>query len=417
MGATTTALWSIVYPPALATPITSETLNAVRALTAWVLQRERATQASSAPPPAPEALRQQLDALPAAMLLHAIKRHRLESLLQADPAVGDLLTELQADLQRAARREALAALALTSLTREMAVLFAEAGIPLLVIKGIPLALQTTGSLTARGRGDCDLFVDPAQVGAAIALLQSAGFALSDGASCVGQDSMRGRYSRFVSIEISLERDTGGRRERIDLHWHATQVRGVLPGFQALWQRGEELHINGQPVRTLSHRDALVHACCHATVDRWMDLRNLVDIERLKRALHSAQLVELSRLRPVRKSWLALTDAMGERTDSWRFVRAHSVRRKAHTAQMLPWRSLGDGGWTVTNRLRSLAHTVNLSRHPVHSLSMLLQEVMPPADLLDPQSGHGRSFWQLVLWRVGKLRRRLQAQAESLDRPA
>ena len=417
MGATTTAPWSPVYPPALATPITSETLAAVRALTAWVLQRERATKASTAPPPAPEALRQKLAALPPATLLQGIQRHRLEPLLQADPAVGDLLPDLRADLQRAARREAMAALALASLTREMAVLFAEASIPLLVIKGIPLALQTTGSLTARGRGDCDLFVDPSQVGAAIALLQSAGFALSYGASCVGDDSMRGRYSRFVSIEISLERDAGGRRQWIDLHWHATHVRGVLPGFQVLWPRGEELHINGQPVRTLSHRDALVHACCHATTDCWMALRNLVDIERLGRELSLAQRVDLSRLRAVRKSWIALADAFEEDSVSCNPWRAQAVRLKAAVAQQRPWRSLGDGEWTVTNRLRYLAHTVNLSHHPVHGCSMLLQQLMPPGDLVDPQTGEVRSLWQMVLWRAGKLRRRLQAQAESPDRPA
>ena len=382
-----------------------------------MLQRERATQDGSVPPPAPEALRQQLEALPAATLLQGIQRHRLEPLLQADPGVGDLLPDLRGDLQRAARRESMAALALASLTREMTVLFAEAGIPLLVIKGIPLALQTTGSLTARGRGDCDLFVDPAQVGAAIALLQSAGFALSYGASCVGDDSMRGRYSRFVSIEISLERHAGGRRQWIDLHWHATHVRGVLPGFQVLWQRGEVLHINGQPVRTLSHRDALVHACCHATTDRWMALRNLVDLERLGRALSSAQRVDLSRLRPVRKSWLALADAFEENSASWNPGRAQAVRLKAEVAQRQPWRSLGDGEWTVTNRLRYLAHTVNLSHHPVHGCSMLLQQLMPPGDLVDPQTGEVRSLWQVVLWRGGKLRRRLKAQAESPDRPA
>ena len=44
------------YPPELATPITNETLMAVRALTAWVLQRERAIQAGSAPPSATEVL-------------------------------------------------------------------------------------------------------------------------------------------------------------------------------------------------------------------------------------------------------------------------------------------------------------------------------------------------------------------------
>jgi len=417
MGATTTAPWSPVCPAALATPITSETLAAVRALTAWVLQRERATQASSAPPPAPEALCQQLDALPPATLWHGIKRHRLESLLQADPAVGDLLPELQVYLQPTSRREALAALVLAGLTCEMAALFAEAAIPLLVIKGIPLAIQTTGSLTARGRGDCDLLVDPSQVGAAITLLQSAGFMLSNGATCVGDDSIRGRYSRFVSIEISLQRDSGGRRQWIDLHWHATHVRGVLPGFQALWQRGEELRINDQWVRTLSRRDAFVHACCHSTTDRWMDLRNLVDIERLGRELFSAQRVELSRLRPVRKSWLVLTDAFEENSASWGLGRAQAVCLKAEVAQQRPCRILEDGKWTVNDRWRVLAHNVNLSHHLVHISSTLLLHLVPPDALVDPQQGEVRSLWQVVLWRARKLRSRLQALAESADRLA
>ena len=417
MGATTTAPGSPIYPLALATPITSETLNAVRALTAWVLQRERATQAGSELPSAPEALRQQLETLSSATLLRAIQRHRLESLLQSDPGVGNLLPDLRGDLQRAARREAMAALALASLTREMAVLFAEAGIPLLVIKGIPFALQTTGSLTARGRGDCDLFVDPSQVGEAIALLQAAGFVLSNGASCVGDDSIRGRYSRFVSIEISLQRDFGGWRQHIDLHWHATHARGVLPGFQVLWQRGEVLHINGQPVRTLLHRDAMVHACCHAATDRWMALRNMVDIERIGRALPSAQLVGLRRIRPVRKSWQAIACAFEGNNASWSVGRAHAVRMKAEVAQQRPWRSLGDGQWTKTNRLRFFFHAMNLSHHPVHICSMLLHQLMPPADLVDQQTGEVRSLWQALLWRGGKLRNRLQAQAESPGRPA
>ena len=403
-------------PPALTTPISGETLAAGRALTAWVLQRERAIQAGSNPPFAPEALRQQLAAIPPASLFQGIQRHRLEPLLQADPAVGDLLPGLQAELQRAARREVMAALALASLTREMAVLFAEAGIPLLVIKGIPLALQTTGSITTRGRGDCDLFVDPSQVGAAIALLQSVGFALSYGASCVGDDSARGRYCRFVSIEISLHRHTGGPCQRIDLHWHATWARGVLPRFQELWQRGEVLPINGQLVRTLSRRDALVHACCHAAVDRYMTLRNLVDIDRLERALPPAQLVELSRLRPVRNSRFALATAFEMDSALSRFGSADRVRMTAELAQKLPSRSLGDGGWTVANRLRYFAHMVNLSHHPLHVFSTLMRQLITPVDLVDPQTGDMPSIRQVLLRRAGKLRHRLQAQAEAPDRP-
>ena len=137
MGATTTSPWSLVYQPSFNTSIKSETLTALRALTSWVLQRERATQTGSVPPPAPEALREQLAALLPAVLFQGIQRHRLQSFLQSDPAVFELLPELQADFQNAIRSEAMAALALASLTREMAELFAKAGIPLLVIKGIP----------------------------------------------------------------------------------------------------------------------------------------------------------------------------------------------------------------------------------------------------------------------------------------
>ena len=351
------------------------------------------------------------------MLLRGIKRHRLESLLQADPGVGDLLPDLRADLHRAARREALSALALASLTREMAVLFEEAGIPLLVIKGIPLALQTTGSLTARGRGDCDLFVEPSQVGAAIALLQSAGFALSHGASCVGDASMRGSYSRFVTVEISLQRDVGSVRQCIDLHWHPTWARGVLPGFHELWLSGDLLQINNQLVRTLSLRDALVHTCCHAAVDRYMSLRRLVDIARLERVLPSTQLVELSRLRPVRKSRTVLSATFEMESASVLLWGVPSVQLKAEVAQQRPWRTIGNGGWTLANRLWYFAHMMNLSHHPLHFFSTLARQLITPVDLIDPQTGDIRSIPQVLLRRAQKLLRRLEAQAESPGRPA
>ena len=72
----------------------------------------------------------------------------------------------------------------------------------------------------------------------------------------------------------------------------TDIRGFALDFAALWERAEELHINEQLIKTLSRRDALLHACCHAAVDRWDSLRNLVDIERLQRRLPSAQRIQL-----------------------------------------------------------------------------------------------------------------------------
>ena len=409
---------SMTSSPADAHPlfksIDIQTLFAVRRLTAWVLERERAKRYGDTPPPASKDLKQQLDGLPTATLFRGIQRHRLQTVLQADSAISELLPDLKVDLQHSARRETMEALALASLTREMAALFAEVGVPLLVLKGIPLGLQTTGSSTARGRGDCDLFVDPTQVGPAIVLLQSVGFALSDGATCVGDNSFRGCYTRFLEIEISMERFAAGRRQWIDLHWHATKVRGVLPGFQALWDRAEVLYINDQPVMTLSRRDAFLHACCHATADRWKSLRNLVDIERLGRALHPAERVDLNRLRPVRKSLLALADSFQYSPASGRSGRAQAVCMTAQAAQLRPFRRLADEEWTVAKRLGDLIHYLNRSHHPVHIFIIFLQQFIRPVDLIDQETGKGRSLWQVIAFRTGKLRRRLLASTESLD---
>ena len=109
----------------------------MRRLTAWVLERERAKRSGEAPPAASSTLKHQLQCLPAGRLFRGIQRHRLETVLQSDSAVSELLPDLQVNLQHAARRERMEALALVSLTREMAALFAEAGIPLLVIKESP----------------------------------------------------------------------------------------------------------------------------------------------------------------------------------------------------------------------------------------------------------------------------------------
>ena len=244
-----------------------------------------------------------------------------------------------------------------------------------MIKGIPWPCKPPVQ-SRRGRGDCDLFVDPSQWGAAIALLLSVGFRLSYGASCVGDDSLRGSYCRFVSIEISLYREIHNRRQLIDLHWHATWARGILPRFQKLWQRGEVLPINGQLVRTLSGRDALLHACCHAAVDRYMTLRNLVDIDRLERALPPTQLVELSHLRPVRNGLLARAAAFKMNSALPRFGSAQHVRIAAEVAQQLPPRSLGDGGWTVANRLRFRSHGES-QPPPLHVFSTLMRQLITP----------------------------------------
>lgn len=383
------------------TVLTPAALEATKALVRLVLQREREGNLG-----APAGLRQQLDAVPKEALLAAIRRHRLECLLHGDPIVASLLPELAATLQVLARQDAMAALALASLTREMAALFEQAAMPMLVIKGIPLALQTTGSLTSRGRGDLDLLVDPKRLPAAVALLESVGFEKTYGPSCMGTDSPQGKYSQFVSIELSLVR-LRGQRQWIDLHWHVSHARGVLPTFNGLWNNRDYVDINGTSVATLSLENAFVHACCHAAADCWMCIRNLVDVERLTQRLNPQDLEALQKKRLVRKTSAVANNCVTNPILQSKLVAPpiSTYTRSlcaAREAQILPWRSLGTGEWTFRNRIKYSLRLLNLSRHPAHLASMLMQHLIPPDLLLSQETGETISIGIVILRRVHKL---------------
>ena len=95
--------------------MTPADLEATKGLVRLVLQRER-----EGDPDAPAGLSQLLDSVPKEALLASIRRHRLECLLHGDPFVARLIPQLASTLQALARQEAMAAMALASLTREMA---------------------------------------------------------------------------------------------------------------------------------------------------------------------------------------------------------------------------------------------------------------------------------------------------------
>ena len=394
------------------TVLTPAALEATKALVQLVLQRERDGDLD-----APAGLRQQLDTVPKEALLASIRRHRLECLLHGDPLVASLLPELQTALQVLARQDAMAALVLASLTREMAALFERAGIPMLVIKGIPLALQTTGSLIARGRGDLDLLVDTKRLPAVVALLESAGFSRCPGEFPSQLSSVWGRYSRWAGYEFSLTRQGPAGVQWIDLHWALSNVRAPLPSFALAWQFGEQLELNGQSVRTLSRLHAFQHACAHAAKDQWMCLRNLIDIDRLANQLKGCDLKRLRHQPTVRWSG-AVTQAVTANEALRQLNRgrpsagsARAMVLAAH-AQARPWRSQGPGPWTPRRWAASVGLLLLLSRAPRDWLRTLLFFTLLPGAFSDPETGEDRGFAGFLQARIIRLRQRLNERRPS-----
>ena len=393
--------------------LTPAALETTKALVRLVLQRERDgnQNAAAGGDQIPGDLGQQVAAVPKGELLASIRRHRLECLLHADPLVARLLPDLAPVLQTLARTDAMAAMALASLTREIANLFEQAGMPMLVLKGIPLALQTTGSLTSRGRGDLDLLVDPKRLPGAVALLEGAGFT-----RCVGEfprqlNSVWGRYSRWAGYEFSLIRQGPAGVQWIDLHWALSNVRAPLPSFALAWQFGEQLELNGQSVMTLSRLHAFQHACAHAAKDEWMCLRNLIDIDRLADQLKGCDLRRLRHQPTVRWSG-AVTHAVtaNEALHHLNLGRpsagsARALVRAAH-AQARPWRSQGPGPWTPRRWASTVGRLLLLSRAPRDWLRTLLFFTLLPGAFSDPETGEDRGLAGFLQARIIRLRQRL-----------
>jgi hypothetical protein len=396
----------VCSPPALSYPDggqqTPAALQAIKQLVRLLMAREDASRLQPlAPlPRAGPALLASLGELPAVDLLATIRRQRLECLLHADPYVAELLPALWPSLQRLARRETMAALALASLTREISSLLQQAQIPLLVIKGVPLALQTTSSIASRGRGDLDLFVDPSDVVRTVAVLQAAGFQTIRTCDLGFTDaSLLGRYCRWLHYELPLSRQKGVAVQSIDLHWRLDLSYKALPTFRRCHAQRRSVLIGVTSICTLDLPYAFQHACAHAAKDNWMCLRNLVDIHRLARIVDHDLLIALQSYSYVRSSCLVTHELTGLPLQMPPVRQlpapAKSIIQKAGIYQLLVWRqaptqppyrSLVPG---LLRQFKSLMDLKDFNRSSpglMGFLAELMRIVVPLNSLVNPATG-------------------------------
>jgi hypothetical protein len=393
-------------PPALSYPDggqqTPAALQAIKQLVRLLLAREDASLLEPlAPlPRACPALLASLGELPAVDLLATIRRQRLECLLHADPYAAELLPALWPSLQRLARREMMAALALASLTREISSLLQQAQIPLLVIKGVPLALQTTRSIASRGRGDLDLFVNPSDVVRTVAVLQAAGFQTIRSCDLGFIDaSLLGRYRRWLYYELSLCRQKGEAVQTLDLHWRLDLSYKALPTFRRCYAQRTSVLIGDTSIGTLNLPYAFQHACAHAAKDNWMCLRNLVDIHRLARMLDHDLLIGLQCYSYVKSSCLVTHELTGLALQLPPVRQppapAESIIQKVEAYQLLGWRQAPPQppyrsfvpGWLVQFKsLMDLNDCNNNWAGRIGFLAELMRVAVPPEALVNPKTG-------------------------------
>lgn len=247
-----------------------EAVGAVRAATRYALASQRGNHV---PPP-------DLRLADSEPFLFAARRHRVEPLLLACADAVRLPSVIRTELENDVRQERLETLvAARNLLAVLAALRA-AGIRALAVKGVALAVQTTGDFAARGVGDSDVWVHPADVEHAILVLTKNGYRQRVGETISPAPTWNWRYSHWLGFEIVLEKGD----HLVDLHWRLSALASGLPDFDSAWRRRGTVRIGDVDVPTLSLADAFVHSCRHAQWDEWAWVRNLVDVYRLAERL-------------------------------------------------------------------------------------------------------------------------------------
>lgn len=307
--------------------IDSDQLLAVRRLARMCLER---------PPLGSIGAESLVESVGEARLWQAIQRHRLVEVVDQSgvlPPGTALARELRQD---ADRRRALVDEQAVATADVLEVLRAQ-GVDALVLKGLPLALQTTGSPHGRASSDIDLWVDPESLMGALRALQGTGWSLRLAGQYPQPDDRRGwRWVGLTQREVQVTRNGIS----VDLHWRLAAATGHVPGFAAAWQAREEIPTAWGPIPTLRPDHALAHTCLHAATDDWRSLRSLVDVRRLAGRLDPTRVSRLAdRLGAVRRSLLVTQHCLGLPGEIT--VRPHLVDRDLRTvadrSQMGPGR--------------------------------------------------------------------------------
>ncbi|MEI6375480.1 MAG: nucleotidyltransferase family protein [Actinomycetes bacterium] len=233
-------------------------------------------------------------------------RHRLSVCFGPHVEALNLPEDARARVARRAAREQLIALQCAAALAEAVGVLTDDGMRVLAVKGIALALQTTGAAAGRGSGDIDLWVAEPDVTRARELLAGIGYVEPPGAVTMPISGRVENYRMWSGFELELVRG----KSPLDLHWSLTTGRRLLPTFDDAWNRREFVSVAGREVPTLSLNDAFTHTCLHAYKDGWRWLRSLVDVARLARRIPANDLAQLALIRPVALSALIAHDAAG-----------------------------------------------------------------------------------------------------------
>ena len=320
-------------------------------------------------------------------ILYLLRRHRLLPLLSSSNLTNKILPNLKSEIKRFSIKEFNRTLFICSKLLEINKLLNAEKIPFIVIKGIPLSIQTTNNLISRGGGDIDIFIDPSSINKVCKILEETGFQKST-PYINYTDSIIGKYISFVSPEVMFQKKyfQNNFSLNLDIHWRLSWVKGPDPSFRSAWKRKTYIRLNNQKINVLSIEDAFIHSCLHAAQDQFMSIRSLIDIERLSRKIDKKNIKKLSKLNVVRSASCVSFDCTNSENLKFFYPKKNSYFKylinKTKRFQLIEMKYMSTSSWTLKNRIKVGFRILQFTKNPIDWLRVILLNFLNPESFVN-----------------------------------
>jgi hypothetical protein len=204
------------------------------------------------------------------------------ALTEAGVAVPGALGQELARRALAAARKALAMARESILLQEA---FERAGLPVVSLKGVSLAVLAYGDLGRKESLDVDLLTTPESVAKAAAVLVERGY--TDSLAHL-EPAQLDAYLQLIK-ESAFTHPISGMM--VDLHWSVTNNRRLLQGIDAQ-SPTQDVATPAGALRTLARDELFAYLCLHGAVHNWSRLKWLADLGALIAAYDEAELKRL-----------------------------------------------------------------------------------------------------------------------------
>ena len=208
--------------------------------------------------------------------------HRVSGLFLRGVANGGVRLpdpEVAGGLARMRQRDAVRGLRQFDATKRITAAFEAAGIPSLVLKGLPLAQRVYGDPFAKHSIDIDLLVPGDDFGAAADVLREAGWRQVTPA--FRETPARMRW--YAAVE--KDHQFVGAGGKVELHRRLLRNRFLFdPPFELLDAGAVTVQVGAHRFRTLGDADQLLYLACHGSLDCWRRLKWLCDFAALLRVM-------------------------------------------------------------------------------------------------------------------------------------